>query len=209
MRSLIALILLPVLIGFTAYSLQSCTDLNAAEVNTLNKNHLIFSLEAEAFVRTLEQGDQKFTGLFISYNEGALHFQKTRSEGIHLERVLTTDQPLATRIEIGADGKMYPVASAEERNFKFWRSGFDFAYFSWEDVKRLAEASDKIYLSGSMITYGLSIHDLNQVERADEPVFNFKLEGDFAKGRSLGEKSGAPDPLTLVGTACRRYWEID
>ena len=121
---------------------------------------------------------------------------------------LTGSSQALSGVEIGGDGEIYPLQQDDNRTFEFWRPGFDFAYFSWEDVRRLAEASKTLYISGSMVTYGVSIHAPGNLQQAREPVFNFKLEGDFAKGRSMEKDGGVPDPITLIGTSCERYWYI-
>lgn len=205
MRNLIAISAFAILFALSGFCLQSCNEVQATEMQTLNENYLIFALEADAFITSLEQGDDDFSGLIISYNRGALKFQKTRTEGMHLAKVNTIEQPLAIRVEIGADGEIYPLGPEDYRMFEFWKANFDFAYFAWEDVRRLAEASKMLYLSGAMTTYGFSIHDPGN---AKQPVFNFKLEGDFVKARSLKADGGIPDPILLNGVPCPDYWEI-
>ncbi len=209
MRYLITLSSFAVLIALSGFYLQSCNEVQAAEMGTLNQNHLIFAMEAEAFVASLEQGKgEDFSGLVISYEDGGLRFQKTRSSGMHLAKVSTSEQPLATRVEIGADGEIYPLDPEDYRSFEFYKANFDFAYFSWEDVRRLALASETIYLSGATVTYGVSIHDPGNPERAAQPAFNFKIEGDFAKARATVKNGDTPDPLTLNGTPCPPFWDI-
>lgn len=188
--------------------LPSCNEMQAAEMENIHSNNLIFALDAAELITTLEQNKDEFSGITISYKGDQLSFQKTITEGVRLKKVGVAEQPSATRVEIGRDGEIRPVLSKEYRTFEFWKANFDFTYFNWEDVKRLAEASETVYLSGSTITYGVSIHDPSNAARAMTPAFTLKLEGDFIHGQTGAKDGDMPDPVTLNGAPCPDYWDV-
>lgn len=194
-----------------SFYLSSCTEAEAAAMDALSEDHLIYAIDADELLTTMQANGEVFSGLLIGYRNGELVFQKAKTESASIIRVLTTDFPAMTQVYMGSDGLYHPLErTADYQEFAFQQSVFTFAYFNWEAITRLAKRSEKLYLSGAEINFGLSMH-LPEVDiPVGEPVSTIKLEGDYLKpdDREMIPGFELPEPKVLLGAPCPPYWDV-
>jgi len=183
-----------------------CKKDDAFQVENSAINHIALSVDAIDFIETLESPNDEFTGLFVKVLEGHLLFEKIKIENNQFKSQEFEKQPFLTKIMITEEGEIQEISpNSTKQELEEVNQNFDLVYFNWNDLKMIANNSDKLYFSNAQIYFGATIHSTNNSANKT-PFPTLKVEGDFGKEILLNEESKNLTTTFLIGAPCPPYW---
>lgn len=177
-------------------------ELEKTEYNT------IYSVNANLFLQTMEADDTDFDGIFVKIREGEPYFEKVATQNHLFIQKDEIDQSLLKKMIISDNGEIenHDAARKDQYSIIDFPVDYDLVYFSWKDLKLIANNSQEIYFSGFKLDYGPSIHN-GQEENISGTFNTLKVEGDFLKASESAGQNAAPTPMYSIAKPCPPLWK--